>query len=75
MLVVLAGGELFTGNTLILGGVLDGKIKFSGMLKNWFFVYLGNFVVSVLLAYMMVHSGLFNSGANVWVDNHQNSIL
>ncbi|MDR3585459.1 MAG: formate/nitrite transporter family protein [Desulfosporosinus sp.] len=65
MLVVLAGGELFTGNTMILGGVLDGKIKFSGMLKNWFFVYCGNFVGSVLLAYMMVHSGLFNSGANV----------
>ncbi|MDR3539754.1 MAG: formate/nitrite transporter family protein [Desulfosporosinus sp.] len=65
MLVVLAGGELFTGNTMILGGVLDGKIKFSGMLKNWFFVYCGNFVGSVFLAYMMVHSGLFNSGANV----------
>lgn len=65
MLVVLAGGELFTGNTMILGGVLDGKIKLSDMLKNWFFVYLGNFVGSVLLAYMIVHSGLFNSGANV----------
>ena len=65
MLVVLAGGELFTGNTMILGGVLDGKIKLSAMLKNWFFVYSGNFIGSLLLAYMMVHSGLFNSGANV----------
>lgn len=65
MLVMLAGGELFTGNTMILGGVLDGKIKLSDMLRNWFFVYSGNFVGSVILAYMMVHSGLFNSGANV----------
>jgi len=65
MLVMLAGGELFTGNTMILGGVLDGRIKLSAMLKNWFFVYGGNFVGSVILAYMMVHSGLFNSGANV----------
>lgn len=65
MLVVLAGGELFTGNTMILGGVLDGKIKIKDMLKNWFFVYSGNFVGSVFLAYMMVHSGLFSSGANV----------
>lgn len=64
MLVILAGGELFTGNTMILGGVLDGKIKLNNMLKNWFFVYCGNFVGSVFLAYMMVHSGLFNSGAN-----------
>lgn len=27
MLVELAGGELFTGSTMIFGGVLDGKIK------------------------------------------------
>jgi len=65
MLVILAGGELFTGNTMILGGVLDGKIRFRDMLINWFFVYGGNLVGSVLLAYLMVHSGLFNSGANV----------
>jgi len=65
MLVILAGGELFTGNTMILGGVLDGKIKLNAMLKNWFFVYSGNLVGSLLIAYMMVHSGLFNSGANV----------
>jgi len=65
MLVVLAGGELFTGNTMILGGVLDGKVKLNDMLKNWFFVYSGNFVGAILLAYMMVHSGLYDSGANV----------
>ncbi|MCB8814878.1 formate/nitrite transporter family protein [Desulfosporosinus shakirovi] len=65
MLVVLAGGELFTGNTMILGGVLDGKVKFNDMLKNWFFVYSGNFIGAILLAYMMVHSGLYDSGANV----------
>lgn len=64
MLVLLAGGELFTGNTLIVVGVLQGKIKISKMLRNWFFVYLGNFIGSVLIAYMMVQAGLFNSGAN-----------
>jgi formate/nitrite transporter len=65
MLVVLAGGELFTGNTLIVMGILDGKVKLREMLKNWFFVYMGNFIGSLLIAYMMVQSGLFNSGANV----------
>ena len=62
MLVILAGGELFTGNTMIAAGVLDGKVKFSGMLKNWVLVYIGNFIGSILIAYLMVHSGLFNSG-------------
>ncbi len=65
MLVVVAGGELFTGNTLIVMSVLDRKTKLSAMLKNWFFVYIGNFIGSVFIAYMMVNSGLFNSGANV----------
>ncbi|SNT02276.1 formate/nitrite transporter [Anaerovirgula multivorans] len=64
MLVLLAGGELFTGNTLIVVGVLQGKIKISKMLRNWFFVYLGNLIGSVFIAYMMVQAGLFNSGAN-----------
>jgi len=64
MLVVIAGGELFTGNTLIFTGVLDKRISLKGMLRNWFFVYLGNFVGSVFIAYMMNESGLFSSGAN-----------
>lgn len=65
MLVILAGGELFTGNTLIIIGVLSRKIKVSQMLKNWFLVYTGNLIGSLLIAYMMVNSGLFNSGANM----------
>lgn len=65
ILVLLAGGELFTGNTLIFMGVLEGKVKFNQMLRNWFFVYVGNFIGSVLIAFMMVQSGLFSSGANV----------
>lgn len=65
MLVVAAGGELFTGNTLIIMAVLQGRVKLLSMLKNWFFVYIGNFIGSLIIAYMMVHSGLFSSGANV----------
>jgi formate/nitrite transporter len=64
MLVVLAGGELFTGNTLMLAAVLDGKIKVNSMLRNWIIVYIGNFIGSILIAYMMAHSGLFTSGLN-----------
>jgi len=65
MLVLIAGGELFTGNTLIIAGVLDKKVSLKSMLKNWFFVYLGNFIGSILIAYMMNKSGLFTSGDNM----------
>lgn len=63
MLVVLAGGELFTGNTLMLAAALDQKITVSKMLRNWLIVYAGNFLGSLLIAYMMVYSGLLGSGA------------
>jgi len=65
MLVILAGGELFTGNTLILAAVCDRKVKVSKMLRNWTIVYIGNLFGALLIAYMMVHSGLFTSGAGM----------
>ncbi len=65
MLVVLAGGELFTGNTLILAAVCDRKVKTVRMLRNWAIVYVGNLIGSLFIAYMMAHSGLFSSGADL----------
>ena len=66
MLVLLAGAELFTGNTLILISVLDKKVKVTAMLRNWLIVYIGNFIGSVFIAYMMNKSGLFNSGGGMF---------
>jgi formate/nitrite transporter len=65
MLVVVAGGELFTGNTLIIVGVLDRKVKIRQLLSNWLVVYIGNFIGSVFIAYMMNRSMLFNSSNGV----------
>ena len=59
MLVILAGGELFTGNTLILVAVCHRKVKVSRMLRNWSIVYAGNLIGSLFIAYMMMNSGLF----------------
>jgi formate/nitrite transporter len=65
MLVLMAGGELFTGNTLMIVGVLDRKIKFRQMMKNWLIVYVGNLIGSLFIAFMMARSGLFTSGADL----------
>ncbi|MDR1908565.1 MAG: formate/nitrite transporter family protein [Spirochaetaceae bacterium] len=62
MLVVTAGGELFTGNALLIVGVLDRRIKIRQMLFNWLIVYAGNFAGSLCIAWMMKESGLFDSG-------------
>jgi formate/nitrite transporter len=65
MLVILAGGELFTGNTLIIVSVLDRRVAVRKMLLNWLLVYAGNFLGSVLIAWMMNLSGLFNSSGGL----------
>lgn len=65
MMVVLAGGELFTGNTLMLAAVCDKKITIRLMLRNWSVVYAGNFIGSLMIVYMMANSGLFSSGAHM----------
>lgn len=57
MLVVVAGGELFTGNCLIIISCLQKKASWSGMLRNWLWVYAGNLVGSLLLAWCILHSG------------------
>jgi formate transporter len=57
MLVLIAGGELFTGNALIVISCAVGRNRWSGLLKNWFYVYIGNFIGSVLIAVMIIYSG------------------
>jgi formate/nitrite transporter len=62
MLVVLAGAELFTGNCLMLTGVLAGEVSVNGMLRNWFFVFFANLAGSILLVVIMYYSNLWKVG-------------
>lgn len=54
-MVLIAGSELFTGNTLIILAVLERKTSVFKMLKNWFFVFIGNFIGAVLVAAGVVY--------------------
>jgi len=49
-MAILLGGELFTGNCMLPICVLEGKASVWGMLKNWLWVYTGNFLGAGLLA-------------------------
>ncbi len=62
MLVVIAGAELFTGNNLMLMGVLDRRVSVGKVLYKWLLVYLANFAGSILLAYLIYASGLWKGG-------------
>lgn len=53
IMVLLAGAELFTGNCLISMAVLEKKVKVMSMLRNWFFVYLGNMIGGIGYTFLM----------------------
>ena len=56
ILVVIAGGELFTGNTAyFVPNVMSGRQGWSVMVRNWGLVWMGNFMGALFFAYFMVH--------------------
>ena len=63
-MVVITGAELFTGNTLITISVLDKKATLAGMLRNWVFVYIGNFIGSMALSFICAQFSWLSAGSN-----------
>jgi formate transporter len=61
--VVVAGAELFTGNTLIIMAYASGKVKLSALLRNWGIVYLGNLVGSLVTVLVMFFGKQFTFGS------------
>ncbi len=55
--VMLAGGELFTGNCLMVFALFDKKISLKTMLKSWLLVYFGNFIGALFIVILLAHSG------------------
>jgi nitrite transporter NirC len=60
-IVIFAGSELFTGSNLVLTlGVWTRKASWRDLGSNWFWTYLGNLAGSVLLATMVIRSGVMD---------------
>ena len=49
IMVIVAGAELFTGNSLMVMGALSKKVTWGQVLKNWVIVYIGNLVGSLVI--------------------------
>jgi len=57
MLVVIAGAELFTGNTATcVPAALNGRISWGAVGRNWTLSYVGNFVGSLLVAFLLTYA-------------------
>src|SRR5262245_65011879 len=60
-LVIFGGSELFTGSNLVLTlGVLKRKASVRDLADNWVLTWLGNLAGSLLLAWMVVNTGLLD---------------
>ena len=60
MMIVFVGGELFTGDCLMIMGCVHGKFPAGKMLKVLVVVYLSNLLGSVLFAELVNLSGQYN---------------
>ncbi len=70
ILVIVAGAELFTGNNLVIIGFASGIVTYKQVLKNWVFSYIGNFIGSISVVYLMFLTDLwkiknFDLGAKI----------
>lgn len=59
MFVVLNGGDLFTGNCLIVLSTLEKRNKVSDFFKNLAIVLAGNCVGAFFIAFLQANTGLF----------------
>jgi formate/nitrite transporter len=60
MLIVVVGGELFTGNCLMVEALADGKITVLGWIRNLVPVYIGNLIGSLLIVGLVALSAQLN---------------
>ncbi|MEG0948093.1 MAG: formate/nitrite transporter family protein [Bacteroidales bacterium] len=56
ILVVLAGGELFTGNcAYFIPNTMSGRQPWKAAFRNWSLVWIGNFAGALFFAYFLVY--------------------
>lgn len=60
MMIVFVGGELFTGDCLMIAGVVDKRFSVLSMIKTLVIVFFSNMAGAVLIAVLVYHSGLLD---------------
>jgi formate/nitrite transporter len=62
VMLVVAGGELFTGNNLMVLAYASRKISARALLHNWSLAYVANAAGGILLAVVMHRAGILDGG-------------
>jgi formate/nitrite transporter len=64
ILVVVAGAELFTGNTLVVIATASRRVRIRALLRNWVVVYVGNLIGAMLTALLVYWSGFYTGAGS-----------
>ena len=65
MMIVFIGGELFTGNCLMILGVVDKRFKIIHMLRVLVVVFCSNLIGALLVVILVFYSGQYNYSAGL----------
>lgn len=57
LMIILVGGELFTGNCLMVMAAMNKRIKVSGLIRNLVIVYFSNLIGSLIIDVLIFYSG------------------
>ena len=60
VLILIAGGDLFTSNILITLAALKKKVTWGQTFKNWSLVWIGNLIGAAFAAALVAKSGVFD---------------
>ena len=64
LLILLSGGQLFTGNSAAVPAALfEGMLDFKDLVKSWSVSYIGNIIGSLIFAWLAQYTGLLHGGA------------
>jgi len=69
VLVLLCGGALFTGDTLMVTGLWKGEVRFREIMWNWSVVWIMNFLGALLLVCLVVGSGIWKVADTITAQN------
>lgn len=74
ILIIFMKTELFTGNSLMIIPMLNKDTSIKKVLRNWILVYIGNFVGSLLVAYLISKTPLVDKLGETFINITNNKI-
>ena len=64
MMIIFVGGELFTGDNMMLMGAMNRRYTYQRFIRTLFWVYVSNLLGAVLIAFLVYNSGQYGYTGN-----------